>query len=263
MRDRSWGDASACGSPRACRRVLLQLLALAGLGFGGAGGRGLRAQESALRVVGSADPPYRVFGADGPSGLYFDLMREAARRLAWPVSFIEVPSARAFKMMENGEADLMLGPLLTPERQRFLSYTQVLLPAEDKVFYGRPDAPPLRRLADLEGRMIAVHRGKRYGAAFDTLPGLRLQEVNDYRVALDMVALGRVDLAVVPERQGDLLLRQRQLDLRKQALRLEGETAYLVLSRRSPWLARQAQLEHAFQAMRDDGSWQRLVAAYR
>lgn len=263
MLDRSGFEATVGVPGRARQRVrlLLRLLALAGLGLGN--GPGLWAQEAPVRVVGSADPPYRVFGPEGATGLYFDLMREAARRLGWPLSFTEVPSARAFKMMENGEADLMLGPLLTAERQRFLSYTGVHLPAEDKVFYARPDAPPLRRWADLDGRLIAVHRGKRYGAVFDQRPGLRLQEVNDYRVALDMVALGRLDLAVLPERQGDFLLRQRQLDLRKQALRLEGETAYLVLSRRSPWLARQAQLEQAFQAMRDDGSWQRLVAAYR
>ena len=215
-----------------------------------------------LRVVGSADPPYRVFGPGGPSGLYFELMAEAARRLGCLLSFTEVPSARAFKMMESGAADVMLGPLMTAERQRFLSYSQVRLPAEDKVFYTKPDAPALRSLADLDGRLIAVHRGKRYGAAFDGLTQLRLQEVNDYGVALELVARGRVDLAVLPERQGDLLLRERQLKLQKQALRLEGETAYLVLSLRSPWLKRQAELEHAFQTMMVDGSWQRIVAAY-
>lgn len=250
-------DSGSPGVIRSRRHVSLGLL-----GLGLLHSLPLLAQAEPMRVVGSADPPYRVFGPGGASGLYFELMAEAARRLGWPLSFIEAPSARAFKMMEAGEADVMLGPLLTSERQRFLSYSRVQLPAEDKVFYARPESPPLRSLADLTGRLIGVHRGKRYGAAFDELQHLRLQQLNDYGVALEMVALGRLDLAVVPERQGDLLLRQRQLKLRKQALRLAGETPYLVLSRRSPWLARQVELERAFQTLREDGSWQRIVAAH-
>jgi polar amino acid transport system substrate-binding protein len=215
-----------------------------------------------LRVVGSADPPYRIFGADGASGLYFELLNEAARRLAWPLSYAEVPSARAFMMMEQGEADLMMGPLRTPERERFLSYTRIVLPTETKAFYTRPGAAPLLNLTGLRGRTIAVHRGKRYGAAFDADPQLQRHEVGDYRVALEMVARGRLDIAVVPERQGDALLRELGLGLVKQGWRLAGEPPHVVLSRRSLWLARQAELERAFQAMREDGAWRRIEQHY-
>jgi len=215
-----------------------------------------------LRIVGSADPPYRIFGPGAPRGLYFDLMTEAARRLAWRLSFAEVPSARAFKMMEQGEADLMLGPLMTADRMRFLKYCEVQLPSEDKAFYALSDAAPVHRLSDLDGRSIAVHRGKRYGAAFDERSGPLRQEVNDYRVALEMVARGRLELAIVPERQGDLLVRQHGFPLHKQALRLVGETPYVVIALRSPWLSRQTELERVFKQMREDGSWQRIVRSY-
>lgn len=254
MHDRSFLEA---------RRLWVAALGLLTLAGPGAGSAWAQAEGTVLRVVGSADPPYRVFAPEGATGLYFDLLREAARRLGWPLSFQEVPSARAFKMMEAGEADVMLGPLMTPERQRFLSYTRIQLPAEDKAFYARPEAAPVRRLRDLEGRLIAVQRGKRYGSAFDGLTSLRLLEVNDYRVALEMVALGRVDLAVLPERQAEWLLRQRPLPLLKQALRLPGESGFLVLSSRSPWRPRQAELEQAFQSLHEDGSWRRMVSAYR
>jgi polar amino acid transport system substrate-binding protein len=221
------------------------------------------AQPAAVRVVGSADPPYRVFGPDGASGLYYDLLNEAAHRLGWAVSYQEVPSARAFRMMELGEADLMMGPLRTPERERFLSYCQVRLPVEDKAFYTLAGAAPLRGLDDLQGRRIAVQRGKRYGATFDADTRLQRHEVGDYRAAFEMVARGRVDVAVLPERQGDALLRESRLDLVKQPWRLPGEIPHVVLARRSPWLSRQRELERAFQAMREDGSWQAIVARYR
>lgn len=215
-----------------------------------------------LRVVGSADPPFRVFGAGAPSGLYFELLNEAARCLGWNVRYTEVPSARALKMMEQGEADLMLGPLRTPERERFLSYSRTVLPAEDKAFYTLAGAAPLRRLDELYGRSIGVHRGKRYGASFDADSRLQRQELNDYRVALEMVQRGRLDVAVLPERQGDLLVRSLGLMLVKQPLRLPGEPPYVVFSRVSPWLARQAELERAFQAMHDDGTWRRIAESY-
>lgn len=221
------------------------------------------AQPPALRVVGSADPPYRVFRPDGAGGLYYELLNEATRRLGWPVSYQEVPSARALRMMEVGEADLMVGLLRTPERERFLSYTQVRLPAEDKAFYTLPEAAPVRGLDDLHGRRIVVQRGKRYGAALSGDTRLQLTEVNDYRFALEMVARGRVDVAVLPERQGDPLLAETRLGLVKQPWRLPGEVTYVVLARQSPWLPRQAELERAFQAMREDGAWQAIVARHR
>jgi polar amino acid transport system substrate-binding protein len=215
-----------------------------------------------LRVVGSADPPFRIFAASGATGLYYELMNEAVRRLGWPVSYTEVPSARAFLMMQQGEADLMLGPLRTPEREVFLSYTRIVLPSEDKAFYTRPGAPPVRGIADLIGRSLVVHRGKRYGGAFDTDTRLQRYEVNDYRAALEMVARGRLDVAVVPARQGDAMLRELGLPLLKQPWLLAGEPPYLVLARRSPWLAQQAELERAFQSMREDGSWRRIEERY-
>lgn len=239
---------------RRYRLIALATAALAGLP--------LRAQAAELRVVGSADPPFRFFGAQGASGLYFELMNEAARRLGWTVRYIEAPSARALKMMEQGEADVMLGPLRTPERERFLSYSRTVLPAEDKAFYTRSGAPAIARPDDLLGLSIAVHRGKRYGASFDADLRLRRQEVNDYRAALEMVARGRLDAAVVPERQGDLLLRQLGLALDKQVLRLHGEPPYVVFSRRSPWLARQAELDRVFQAMHEDGAWRKVLERY-
>ena len=83
-------------------------------------------------------------------------------------------------------------------------------------------------------------RGKRYGGGFDELTGLQRVELNDYDSALQMLAL----------------------DLREQALGWPGETPYLVLARRSPWLARVAEIERAFDALRQSGEWDRIVARY-
>ena len=218
------------------------------------------------RVVGSHDPPYRLLRDGPPRGLYIELLVEAARLAGWPLSFEEAPAARALLMLEQGQADLALGALRTPERERFLHYSRVTLPPEDKVVVTRADAATQQGLADLAGLRVGLHRGKRYGADFDAgSAGMQRVELPDYLAALRMLALGRLDAVLLPERQARSLLADPLLAdarLRIQPWRLAGETPYLVLSRRSPWLPRLAELEAGFDQLHRHGVWQRLLARY-
>jgi len=215
-----------------------------------------------LHVVGSEDPPYRIFEGGRARGLYFDLLRAAAERAGWLLTIEAVPPARALQMLERGGADAMVGPLRTPERERFLHYSRITLPPEDKAFYTRRNAAPLHSLDDLHGLLIGVQRGKRYGRSFDEDSRLRRVEVSEYRSALTMVGLNRLDVAVVPERQGDRIVRELGLPLVKQSLRLAGETPYLVMARQSPWLNRLPELERAFDTLQRDGEWAAIVQRY-
>lgn len=215
-----------------------------------------------LHVVGSEDPPFRIFEGGRAKGLYFDLLYAAAERAGWLLNIEAVPPARALQMLERGTADAMVGPLRTAERERFLHYSRITLPPEDKAFYTRRNAAPLDSLADLQGLLIGVQRGKRYGRSFDEDRQLRRVEVSEYRSALTMVELNRLDVAVVPERQGDRIVQGLGLKLVKQPLRLPGETPYLVLSRQSPWLSRLPELERAFDALQRDGSWAAILQRY-
>ncbi|MFN5047001.1 substrate-binding periplasmic protein [Roseateles sp.] len=222
-----------------------------------------QAQPAAALVVGSADPPYRVFSPAGATGLYYDLLNEAAARLSWPLRYEDTPSARALRMMERGEADLMVGPFRSPEREHFMIYTQAPLPPVEIAFYTRPLAPAIKTPDDLLGRRIAVHRGKRYGPDFDGDGRLQRHELSNYRAAFEMVARGRLDVVVIPELQGDLLQKELQLELAKQPLRMAAQQAHVVFSRRSAWQHRQGELERVFRVMREDGSWQRILQRYR
>lgn len=216
------------------------------------------------RVVGSHDPPYRLLRDGPPRGLYIELLAEAAKLVDWPLSFEEVPAARALLMLEQGQADLMLGALRTPQRERYLHYSRVTLPPEDKLVVTRADAPTQHGLADLAGLRVGLHRGKRYGAEFDAASGLQRIELPDYPAALRMLALGRLDAVLLPARQARALLAELKLEssLRLQPWRLAGETPYLVLARNSAWLPRLAELEAAFERLHRQGDWQRILARY-
>lgn len=214
------------------------------------------------RVVGSADPPYRLFQGPGQvGGLYFELLMAAAERAGWPLHFDEMPQSRALLELRQGTADLMVGPLRHPERERYLTYSRIALPAEDKSVYTRGRS--VRELGDLHGLVVGVQRGKRYGAAFDALQDIRRTELSDYGVALRMLELGRLDAVIAPERQADLVRTQLGLTLvHKQPLVLPGDTPYVVVGKSSPWRARLPELERGFDAIQKDGTWARILSRY-
>lgn len=175
---------------------------------------------------------------------------------------MQAPAARALLMLEQGEADLMTGLLRSSDRERYLHYSRIQLPPEDKVVLTAPGAAPVRRLEDLFERRLGVHRGKRYGELVDDEPRLRRIELVDYRSALRMLAIGRIDAVLVPERTAVQLMAELRLDLQQQPFRIAGDTPYLVLGRQSPWLARLPELEAAALAMQQDGHWARISAHY-
>lgn len=234
------------------------------MGLAALGGLCLPARAApALHVVGSADWPYRRFSPGAPTGLYFDLLRAAAEIAQWPLRFTELPAARALLMMEYGDADAMVGPLRTPERERYLHYSRITLPPEDKAIYTVSTSPVIDSLDDLPGRRLGVQLGKRYGPVIDEHRQLQRIELSTYKSAMTLVQMGRLDAALVPERQGDELISELGLRLIKQPLRIAGETPYLVLSKRSAWLPRLGELEAAFDALHKNGQWAALLRQYR
>src|SRR3546814_17749388 len=99
---------------------------------------------------------------------------------------MQVPYARAFAMMQNGEGDLMLGPNRTPEREAYLLYLDPALPAEPKVFVVRQNGPVIAHRDDLRGLRTATLRGAPYTPAFDGAAAPVRVPVVDYETALSL-----------------------------------------------------------------------------
>jgi polar amino acid transport system substrate-binding protein len=126
---------------------------------------GARAASPAAvaRVPVNDAPPYRIIGstngAPSYSGIYVDVLREIAAATGLTLEFVELPFARALRVMQEGEADIMLGPNRAPEREVYLHYLEPPLPQEPKVFLPVAAAAPIRGYDDLAGRRIAIRRG--------------------------------------------------------------------------------------------------------
>lgn len=137
-------------------------------------------------------PPYRIIKekADGKefSGIYVDFIRELAGRLGFPLEFKQVPFRRALALMENGDADIMVGPDRTGEREKYMLYLDEAFTRERKAFFTGATSPDITRYEDLETLQIGVHRGSVYFERFDLDPALKKVEVSGYSKALTMLA---------------------------------------------------------------------------
>lgn len=220
------------------------------------------AAEPELLVAGNNAPPYRIFEAGKASGIYVDVMRLLAERMGVALRFQEVPFKRALKMMEAGRADVMLGPNRNAEREAYMAYTDATFQREDKVFYVKPGTPPIREFADLAGRRILVVRGATYFDRFDRDSALRRIPVANYENAARRVAKCADCAVIMPEMQGDFLLKRIAIALDKSRFRAEGKVSFITVSRASDAMQHIPALEAAMAAIKADGSYQQVLRRY-
>ena len=189
-------------------------------------------QAAPLRVVVNHAPPYRIIDPPYYTGYYIDLFKLAASRAELEISFISVPLKRAFQMLENGEADLILGPNKTPEREEFLIFlTQVPFPAEDKVFIVAHPELVIRNLTNLQHKRIDTLAGAVYHPDIDRSSQLNKHELKSYEQGLQRLMRDRSDVVIMPEAQADWLIHSLQLPLIKSPFHLRGSPSYMAWSR--------------------------------
>lgn len=216
-----------------------------------------------LVVVGNHAPPYRIFLDSSSSGLYVDTAKVLAKRLGVSLRFEAVPFKRALFMMEHGQADMMLGPNRTPEREQYMLYLDASLPAEAKALYVLPQSPRIRQYEDLKGLHVAVISGNRYSPRFDNDESIFKEPVSGYLQALGKVETGRNDVAVIPEMLGDYLVRKNGMNVVKSPYRIAGRRCYFTLSRKSPFMLHSQTLEDVLRTLIHDGTFETIEASYR
>jgi polar amino acid transport system substrate-binding protein len=218
------------------------------------------AHAPALRFAFSELEPWKTRQGGEFGGAYTEIVRELARRLGRPLQIIDCPLKRCLKMLEVGEADIVIGVQQSPERLRYLQYlaTPYRRTSTDRVFLLRSgDTRRVARYEDLLGLRIGVKQGSEYFDRFDEDPQLIKDAALTAEASLRKLMLGRVDTVVLPEDQALALL--AQLGLRRSVdiapLRVPDATPRsIAISRASPLLAQQPQLEQAMREMREDGT---------
>jgi polar amino acid transport system substrate-binding protein len=121
------------------------------------------AQEPALRAGVLAEAaPFVLRDSQGRlTGFTVELFRRVAEIMRRPIEFRTAPQPALFQGLESGEYDLLPGPInATPDRAAAMLLTEGYVWSEYQ-FGARADEP-VRSLADLRGRRLAVRSGSAY-----------------------------------------------------------------------------------------------------
>ena len=104
--------------------------------------------------------PLKFEDADSrPVGLFPDLWRLWAQKAGRKIKFVRVESfAESLQMLKDGKVDLHAGLFRTPEREKFLDYSEKLL-ALDYYIFTHPSVYPIKSLEKTSGFLVGIQKG--------------------------------------------------------------------------------------------------------
>lgn len=219
-----------------------------------------------LQVVGTYFPRIYEQAEDGRfTGLGPVVLEALAGSLRSKLRFELHPWARAQYMVEQGEADILVGPYRTSEREQRFAFAAEPFYQDRILFYARNDRaqPWAGDYDDLIGLRVAVVRGWVYGTRFEAVRE-RLQPipVENVENGLRMLMAGRIDL--LASNQRNTVPRLAALNLQASVRELEPlidiQRGYFAFPRDAAHVELRQQFDEAFQHLIESGTLQRLAA---
>lgn len=198
------------------------------------------------------------------SGLGVDVLREFARRRGDTLRFRQYPWARAQAMVEAGQADILLGPYKTPERERRFAFSARPFYRDHMVFYVRRGdiAGWDGDYASLRGRRVAAVGGWAYGKDFERArEAQHIPETSQLQNGILMLTRGRIDLLAANLRNTTTLLPAMGLADAIAPLKDEIglQDGYMAFPRLPAWNGLRASFDHVFATMVDSGEFSALA----
>ena len=145
--------------------------------------------------------PLKFEDADSrPVGLFPDLWRLWARNTDKKIEFVRVDSFQdSLHLLKTGEVDLHAGLFRTPEREKFLDYSERLL-ALDYHIFTHPSVYPIKSLEKTTGFLVGIQKGG-YTEKFvrSKVPGNRLVVYDRFQDLFRAALEGEVKVFVATE----------------------------------------------------------------
>jgi len=97
--------------------------------------------------------------ASRPAGLFPDLWRLWAQKSGRKVKFVRAESFKeSLRLLKDGQVDLHAGLFRTPEREKFLDFSEPLL-ALDYHIFTHPSVYPIKSLENTAGFLVGIQQG--------------------------------------------------------------------------------------------------------
>ena len=141
-------------------------------------------------------PPFNFFSYGEPRGFSIDYMNLLAQKLGIRIAYHTGASWNDFlTQIQNHQLDVMLNIVKTPERERYLLFTEPYATTPN-VIVSR-DTSPLTNIDALIGHVVAIPRGFFYEELLKRdYPQITQLPVSSALTALTAVALGQADAAL-------------------------------------------------------------------
>ncbi len=149
-----------------------------------------------IRVHNEMDwPPFNFYKDSEPQGLSIDLMNLLAAKVGLEVEYVSGPSWNEFlNMMKQGDLDVMLNIVKTPERQKYLLYTPPYMDNPNTIL-SRQTAP-YDNIEQLFGKTISVPKGFFYEEILKRdYPRINILAVKNTFESMKAVSFGKADAA--------------------------------------------------------------------
>lgn len=224
-------------------------------------------QAAKLRVVGTHFPQIYEQTVDGAfSGLGPAVLQALADELGGELHFELHPWARAQRMVEQGTADILVGPYRTAEREQRFAFAAEPFYQDRILFYvrGDRDITWAGDYAGLNGQRVAVVRGWVYGSSFEQarvlLQPIMVESVEN---GLRMLIAGRIELLASNQRNTapHLAAMNLQASVRELTPLIDTQRGYFAFPRDAAHAELRQRFDEAFARLLERGELQRLANA--
>ncbi|MCE2571878.1 substrate-binding periplasmic protein [Motilimonas eburnea] len=143
-------------------------------------------------------PPAMIVESQTVSGPVHDAIVQALAIAGHTVKWTVVPWKRTQKMAEHGLVDFLPRHSMNEERAKFLLPILMGYRKREVLFVVAPGKQiKVQHFSDLQGHVIGQRRGSFYAPLYNDANNLLKLSVNSYEQLLQMLEIGRVDLAIV------------------------------------------------------------------
>ncbi len=230
---------------------------------------GAGAQARDITLTGDPWPPYvnGEIGGEAQDGIAVRLARHIFARIEGVTPrFPLIPWERALREVEAGTMDGIVILAKTPERERYMVYTEPLITARSLVWYDARRFPAgfeWSSFGDLAPHLIGAVRGYDYGPDIErgaAAGRLNLVQVNAVGQLFAMLARGRVELALANDSVGYGLARRHagEADIRPASKATGTDVYYMAFSLRSDAATLVKQVNETIAELRREGVLQAL-----
>ncbi|MGI2066678.1 substrate-binding periplasmic protein [Shewanella sp. MF08487] len=137
------------------------------------------------------------------TGLGVDILNRFAEQTNVTIHYQIIPWRRAQSMVEHGQADILIGPYYSKEREALLAFSEKAFFRDEIVFYARKDKINSwnGEYHSIKNQRIGKMQGWSYGARFtEQTEMLTINEFVDLKSGIERLSRGDLDLLATNQR---------------------------------------------------------------